>query len=244
LSLTPSQIQEAFEAKNLGPFFSPKAYDSLAKFTQKMLQINETLNLTRWVEDEQVLQFHLLDSALSIPTIKPLLGSSLPSRWVDLGTGCGFPGSVLMAALPEAQVTLLDSVGKKITAVEECLQFSRLIGPTLVGRVEDMGFDKGYREQYDGVVVRAVAEFRVVLEYAIPLLKVGGYLVDWMTEEQVSCLNEAEKALQLLNAKVIQTVDYLLPGSDQKRYYVVVQKTAPTSPDYPRAVGTPSKRPL
>lgn len=121
---------------------------------------------------------------------------------------------------------------------------SGLIGPTLVGRVEDMGFDQGYREQYDGVVVRAVADFRVVLEYAIPLLKVGGYLVDWMTEEQVSRLKEAEKPLELLHAEVIQTVDYLLPDSTQKRYYVVVQKKAPTDLAYPRAVGQPSKHPL
>lgn len=123
MSLTSAQIQEAFEAKGLGSFFTPKSIESLTLFTQKMLEINESLNLTRWVEDKQILQFHLLDSALALPLLKPLLGPALPSRWVDLGTGCGFPGSVLMAAFPEAQVTLLDSVAKKIKAVEECLQF-------------------------------------------------------------------------------------------------------------------------
>jgi 16S rRNA (guanine527-N7)-methyltransferase len=84
----------------------------------------------------------------------------------------------------------------------------------------------------------------VLLEYAIPLLKVGGYLVNWMTEDQVSRLNEAEKALQILNAQVIQNVDYSLPGSTQKRYYVIIQKKGATLATYPRAIGQPSKQPL
>jgi 16S rRNA (guanine527-N7)-methyltransferase len=244
LSLTLEQIQASFEAHGLGSYWTLPQIKALSQFTQKMLEINETLNLTRWVQDEDVLNFHLLDSALVLPVLKPILGSSEPNRWLDLGTGCGFPGSVVMAAFPEVEVTLLDSVGKKIKALEECLEVSGLKGQTLVGRVEDGGQDFRYREQYDGVTARAVADFPVVLEYALPLLKTGGYLVDWMTEDQISRLKDSEKALQTLGGEVIQTVDYLLPGSTQKRFYTLVRKIAPTPPLYPRPVGQPSKRPL
>jgi 16S rRNA (guanine527-N7)-methyltransferase len=242
LSLTPVKIQETLDSKDLSGFFSPQSVNALSLFTQKMLHINETLNLTRWVEDDQVLTFHILDSALALPLLKPLVTDA--SRWMDMGTGCGFPGVVLVAAFPQAQVELLDSVGKKTNAIEECLQAAGMKAKTLTGRAEEAGRDPGYREQYEGIVARAVADLRVLLEYAIPLLKTGGYLVNWMTEDQVSRLNEAEKALQLLDAKVIQTVDYFLPGSTQKRYYVVIQKNNPTSDTYPRGIGQPSKQPL
>jgi 16S rRNA (guanine527-N7)-methyltransferase len=242
LSLTPAKIQETLNSKDLSYFFTPQSVNALSLFTQKMLHINETLNLTRWIEDEQVLNFHLLDSALALPFLKPLAANS--SRWMDMGTGCGFPGVVLVAAFPQLEVHLLDSVGKKTHALEECLQAAGMKAKTLTGRAEEAGRDLGYREQYDGIVARAVADLRVLLEYAIPLLKVGGYLVNWMTEDQVSRLKEAEKALQILDAEVIQNVDYFLPGSTQKRSYVIIQKKGITLATYPRAIGQPSKQPL
>jgi 16S rRNA (guanine527-N7)-methyltransferase len=141
-------------------------------------------------------------------------------------------------------VHLLDSVGKKTHALEECLQAASMKAKTLTGRAEEAGRDSGYREQYDGIVTRAVADLRVLLEYAIPLLKPGGYLVNWMTEDQISRLKDAEKALQVLDAQIVQNVDYFLPGATQKRYYVIIQKKGPTSSIYPRAIGQPSKQPL
>lgn len=242
MSLIPAKIQETLDAKDLSSFFTPQSVNALSLFTQKMLHINETLNLTRWVEDEQVLSFHILDSALVLPLLKPLVDDS--SRWMDMGTGCGFPGVVLVAAFSQAEVHLLDSVGKKTNAIEDCLQSAGMKAKILTGRAEEAGRDPEYREKYDGIVARAVADLRVLLEYAIPLLKVGGYLVNWMTEDQVSRLNEAEKALQILNAEVIQNVDYSLPGSAQKRYYVIIQKKGVTLTTYPRAIGLPSKQPL
>jgi 16S rRNA (guanine527-N7)-methyltransferase len=242
LSLTTAKIQETLDSKNLSPFFTPQSVNALSLYIQKMLHINETLNLTRWVEDEQVLNFHLLDSALVVPLLKPLLVDE--GRWMDIGTGCGFPGVVLVAAFSQVRVDLLDSVGKKTHALEECLQASGMKAKTLTGRAEEAGRDSGYREQYDGIVARAVADLRVLLEYSIPLLKTGGYLVNWMTEDQVLRLKEAKNALSVLNAEIIQTVDYLLPNSTQKHFYVIIQKKSPTSDVYPRAIGQPSKQPL
>jgi len=209
-----------------------------------MLQINENLNLTKWTDDNDVLTHHLLDSARALPLLAPRV---VPSQhWLDLGTGCGFPGAVLIAAFPQAQVTLLDSVAKKTTALEDCLQAAGWIerAKTLTGRAEDLGQNLPTREAWDGVVARAVADFRVVLEYGIPLLKTGGYLVNWMTADQLKIVDKSSRALQLLDAKIIQKMEYKLPGLEQPRYLILVEKLGKTSGGYPRAAGKASKNPL
>lgn len=209
-----------------------------------MLQINESLNLTKWTEDEDVLTHHLLDSAYALPFLKPLVTPG--QRWLDLGTGCGFPGAVLITAFPEVEITLLDSVAKKTKALEECLQAAGWSprAKTLAGRAEELGRASQPRERWDGVVARAVADFRVVLEYGIPLLKTGGYLVNWMTKDQLRIVDKSQKALQLLLGKIIKTTEYQLPGLEQPRHLVLVEKLGKTPEGYPRAPGKASKNPL
>lgn len=209
-----------------------------------MLEINQSLNLTRWTQDEDVLNQHLLDSANALPLIKSLGHPQGPEKWLDLGTGCGFPGVVLMAAFPQVEVTLLDSVAKKTKALEVCLQASGLKGKILTGRAEEVGREPSSRETWDLVSTRAVADFPVVLEYSLPLLKTGGYLVDWMTEEQLSSVDKSERALKLLDSKILKKADYLLPGLAQKRWLVVVEKLGKTSATYPRPTGKASRKPL
>ena len=242
MSLTPDKFQDTLTQAGLMSYFSPDSLEALSLFSLKMLQINETLNLTRWIEDEAFLKFHLLDSAYVVPVIKPILKTT--ARWMDLGTGCGFPGAVLIAAFPEAEFTLMDSVAKKTKALEECLLEANWKAKTLTGRAEEMGQNKDLRETWDGITARAVADFRVVLEYAIPLLKTGGYLVNWMTEDQLSIVDKSQKALGQLQCKVVQKAQYSLPGLAQARYFVMVEKLGKTSPSYPRPVGMPSKNPL
>ena len=244
MTLRQEKVQEAFEKVGLISFFSPEALSALVHFTEKMLEINQNLNLTRWIEEEQVLNFHLLDSAFCLPYLQDLIKSKASQQWVDLGTGCGFPGAILIAAFPQMEVTLMDSVAKKIKALEECLQAANWKAETLVGRAEEIGRHASYREKWDGVVCRAVADFRVVLEYGIPLIKTGGYLVNWMTEDQLAIVDKSQKALEVLNAKVIQTKEYSLPGTNLRRYFVIVEKLGKTSQTYPRSVGQPSKNPL
>lgn len=207
-----------------------------------MLQINEELNLTKWTGDEEVLKHHFLDSAFSLPLLKPLVKTS--QRWMDLGTGGGFPGAILAAALPEIETIFLDSVAKKTKAIGECLAETGWKAQTLTGRAEEVGRDPRYRESLDGVVARAVADFPVVLEYAMPLLKTGGYLVNWMTEEQIKTVDKSQHALDSLSGQIVQRLSYSLPGLDQKRWFVLVEKLGKTSPEYPRPIGRPSKKPL
>lgn len=222
MSLTPQKLRDAFERISLLAFFSPDSLDALTRFTNRMLQINESLNLTKWTGDEEVLTYHLLDSAQVLPLLEPLVKSH--PKWLDLGTGCGFPGAVLIAAFPQAEVTLLDSVAKKTKALGECLQAAGWNAKTETGRAEEVGRHIVTRESWDGVVARAVADFRVILEYGIPLLKTGGYLVNWMTEDQLKAVDKSEKALQELHCKIIKRADYSLPGLDQRRYFVMVEK--------------------
>jgi 16S rRNA (guanine527-N7)-methyltransferase len=207
-----------------------------------MLAINETLNLTKWVKDEQVLVHHLLDSAQCLVDLFPRLNP--PQRWLDLGTGCGFPGVLLAAAFPGVEVTLLDSVAKKTKALETCLQGLGWKVGTLTGRAEEVGRDPRTRESWDGVLSRAVADLPVVLEYALPLLKPGGYLVNWMTEEQIQVVDSSQKALQELSGKIVKKKGYSLPGLTQTRALLFVEKVGKTSDRYPRPVGRPAKDPL
>jgi 16S rRNA (guanine527-N7)-methyltransferase len=241
LSLTSKAIQETLQKAGLAESFPPDSFDSLTRFCLKLLQINETLNLTKWTEEEDFLRFHLLDSAYALPELKPLIAG--PQQWIDLGTGGGFPGAILIAAFPQVEVTLLDSVGKKIKALEECLQAAGWKAKTLIGRAEDIG-QGPHRESWNGVTTRAVADFRVVLEYGIPFLKTGGYLVNWITEDQLKIVDKSKNALKQLHSKIIKKADYSLPGLSQRRSIVIVEKLGKTPITYPRPVGQASKKPL
>ena len=242
MSLTPEKLREGLDQAGLSNFFPPNSLPPLTCFTQTMLRINENLNLTKWTGDKEVLTHHLLDSANALPLLKLLVNPS--QRWVDLGTGCGFPGAVLIAAFPQIEVTLLDSVAKKTKALEECIQAAGWNAKTLTARAEELGRNPLTRETWDGVVARAVADFRVVLEYGIPLLKTGGYFVNWMTTDQLKVVDKSHQALQLLQAKIVKQKEYQLPGLEQPRHLVLVEKLGKTSEGYPRPVGKASKNPL
>jgi len=207
-----------------------------------MLKLNEGLNLTKWTKDEEVLNYHLLDSAHALPLLKPLV--SLGQKSMDLGSGCGFPGAVLIAAFPQMEWTLMDSVAKKTKALGECLQTAGWKAKTLTGRAEEIGRNPSTRESWNFITVRAVADFPIILEYAIPLLKTGGYLVNWMTEKQAATVDNFSKALSTFQAKVVQKLSYSLPGLEQSRSLVMVEKLGKTPPTYPRPVGQASKHPL
>jgi 16S rRNA (guanine527-N7)-methyltransferase len=242
LSLAPEKVEEALQKAGLAAYFAPDSLSALTRFSLKMLQMNETLNLTRWTEDEVFLNFHVLDSAYALQELKPLVKDS--DRWMDLGTGCGFPGAVLIAAFPKAEVTLMDSVAKKTKALEECNQAAGWKARTLTGRAEELGRDPHTRESWNGITARAVADFPVLLEYALPLLKTGGYLVNWMTEDQLKIVDNTQRALETLRCQIVKKMEYSLPGLNQSRSIVFVEKLGKTPDSYPRPVGQPSKHPL
>jgi 16S rRNA (guanine527-N7)-methyltransferase len=243
LSLSASEIRQLFESYSLADFFSPAQEEALARFTEKMLELNQSINLTKWIQPQEVLHYHLLDSAFGMPLLKSLAPSS-GDRWMDLGTGGGFPGALVLAAFPPIEMTFVDSVAKKGRALKECLAAASWSAQVVSERAENLGRDIKTRETWDGLVARAVADFPVLLEYAIPLLKPQGHLLNWMTQEQIEKVDKAQKALSELNAKVVRMQEYRLPGLSQSRWIVIVEKLGKTDERYPRLVGLPSKKPL
>jgi 16S rRNA (guanine527-N7)-methyltransferase len=241
--ITVESIQEKLEEAGLSNYFTLQGLEGLNRFIKRMLEINKEVNLTHFEADNEVLDFHVLDSAQSLPLLGSWLGKPGAS-WMDMGTGGGFPGAVLAAAFPQLDLLFMDSTNKKMVAVESCLEAAGWSFKTVSARAEDLGRDPRYRESLDGITARAVADLPVLLEYAIPLLKTGGYLVNWMTESQVQFVDKSEKALDELKAKIVKKSDYSLLSGTQKRYLVVVEKMGKTSSHYPRTPGTPSKKPL
>jgi len=213
----------------------------LSQYEQELLVWNERYNLTAIRDLEEVRVKHFLDSLTCIQAMKDAPGK----RIVDIGSGAGFPGLVLKIVYPGLQLTLVDSVGKKI---DFCRHMVKTLGleqvETLQERAENIGQSLAYREQYDWAVARAVADLAVLAEYLLPLVRIGGRMLAMKGENGPAESHAAEHALQMLGGHLRQLLPVTLPGVAEERYLVIVDKVAATPTRYPRRVGIPSKRPL
>jgi 16S rRNA (guanine527-N7)-methyltransferase len=213
----------------------------LAQYEKELLEWNERTNLTAIRDSEEVRIKHFLDSLTCIQAMKDNPGK----RIVDIGSGAGFPGLVLKIVYPGVQLTLVDSVGKKI---DFCRHVVKKLGmenvETLQERAENIGQCLDYREQYDWAVARAVAALPVLTEYLLPLVRVGGHMLAMKGESGPAESHAAEHALKMLGGHLRQLLPVTLPGVAEERYLVIVDKVAATPTRYPRRVGIPSKRPL
>ncbi len=244
MNLTQESIAESLDTAGMKRWILPERLSDLVLFLQRLMKINEVINLTRMTSDEDIKIQHILDSAASLPLLERLSGGVTAFKALDLGTGAGFPGLMVAFAFPEWEVTFLDATAKKIQALSNCLEGLKVTGTAIHGRAEDLGRDPNFRETWDIVTARAVADLPVLLEYALPLLKPGGYLVDWITEDQKSKVNKSENALKWLCGKIHEIEPYSLPGLNQTRYLLVVEKLGKTPMRYPRLSGYPAKHPL
>ncbi len=212
----------------------------MLKFLEILLRENEKINLTAIKTLDDGISKHLVDS-LSILTLD--LGAS--QQWLDLGSGGGMPGMILALAKPEISMTLVESTQKKahflnLAAAELGLLKRVQIEPE---RAERLGQGK-LREKFDIVTCRALGRLNIVLELAIPLLKIGGKLIAYKGPKADEEILEAEKALKLLNAKVSQKKTFTLPFLEETRTLIVIEKLALTPRQYPRLPGTPAKEPI
>ena len=244
MSMDSARVWPAFKQAGIISIYTSQTLNSLVGFTKRMLELNKILNLTRYTQEEDVIQFHLLDSAQALEPTRNLMSHTPFPRVLDLGSGCGFPGMVFATAFPTWEVTLLDAVAKKAKALEECIKSTQIQVKILCVRAEKLGKDPTTRETWDVVLARAVGDFSVVLEYALPLLKTGGYFVDWITAEQLKTVDKSKKAISLLGGKLLQNVEYFLPSRKLSRWLIFVEKVGKTPSSYPRSVGIPKKRPL
>ncbi len=164
---------------------------------------------------------------------------------IDVGTGAGFPGIVLKIIYPALKLTLVESVGKKANFCSHMAATLELENvEVLAQRAEDVGRDPAHREKYDWAVARAVAAMPVLVEYLLPLTRVGGGVLAQKGESGPAEANAAEKALKLLGGRLRQVIKVELPGVADERYLVVVDKVAATPNGYPRKAGLPAKKPL
>lgn len=210
-------------------------------FKSLLLEWNEKINLTAITEEREVIIKHFLDSLACLKS-----GVSFSNKSVlDLGTGGGFPGVPLKIMDRSINMTLLDSLNKRINylkIVGEALQFDNV--NFVHSRAEDGGQDKRYREKYDIVVSRAVANMSTLSEYCLPYVKVNGCFIAQKTKEALAEVHEAENAIQKLGGRIENIIPGTIPFSDLNHNLVVVRKISETPKQYPRKAGSPSKNPL
>ena len=212
--------------------------ETLERFSSLLLEKNKVMNLTAIAEPKAVAQLHLLDSA-ALTRFVDLSGKTV----VDVGTGAGFPGMPLRILKDDFDLTLLDSLGKRIAWLEEvCGTLGLKRVDCVHARAEE--FAAGHRESYDLAVSRAVAQLNVLCELALPLVKVGGQFLAMKsvgTEEEIAA---AKSAIRTLGGKIVKVEDYTIPTSDVTHRVVVIEKVSPTPPRYPRAFAKIKKQPL
>jgi 16S rRNA (guanine527-N7)-methyltransferase len=228
-------------AKELGIYLDELQLDAFDTFTKLLLEWNARFNLTRITDPSEIAVKHFLDSLSLLKFVDVPVGSSV----VDIGTGAGLPGVPLKIVRPDLDVTLLDSVRKKLTFVQALVSELKLSGVELVhGRAEDVGRAPAYREQFDFAVSRAVAKLNVLSELCIPFCRVGGSFVAYKGADVEEEIAAAERAISLLGGRIGAVHEFTLPCSDAQRSLIVVEKVRRTPNKYPRKAGTPEREPL
>ena len=221
--------------------------DQFNKYYELLVEWNSFMNLTGITEFDDVCKLHFVDS---ISACKYFDFSSSSYSLIDIGTGAGFPGIPLKIVFPQLQVTLFDSLNKRLKFLDEVINQLDLNSTgsitTLHGRAEDYAIKKegSLRETYDIVVSRAVANMATLSEYCLPYVKVGGKFIAYKSEKASDELSKAKSAIHLLGGKLESANEFLLPDSEVSRTICIVEKKDNTSKKYPRKAGTPSKQPL
>ena len=221
---------------------SEKQLSQFDAFRTCLMEKNKVMNLTAIREPEDIEIKHFIDSLTSVNLIKELKGEKF--SLVDLGTGGGFPGIPLKIVFPEADFTLVDSVGKKINFVNEAIEtlgLKKIKG--VASRAEDLGRGKK-RESFDLCTSRAVAKMEVLLEYCLPLVKVGGYCILYKNADFEEELKDGKRALKILGGRVAKTEKFELPKGAGSRGLIVIRKEKAAPVQYPRRPGKPSKSPI
>jgi 16S rRNA (guanine527-N7)-methyltransferase len=222
--------------------------DSVARFEkykELLVSWNENVNLTAITDDKGVAIKHFIDSISMMERLRPYMAEN--ASVIDVGTGAGFPGIPFKIMREDLQVTLLDSLNKRIKFLEEVCSELKLDGISSTHfRAEDGAHDKSLREKFDVSTARAVAPLNVLMEYCIPFTKVGGYFIALKSKDADDEIKSAKKAFSELSCELQEVIRFSIDydGESLERAIIVIKKTATTKPKYPRKAGTPSKKPL
>lgn len=229
-------LKNGFSAMKLS--VSDAQIAQLEDFTARMLETNKVMNLTRITDPKEIAEKHLLDCA-SLLQAADFSKKSV----VDVGCGAGFPGMPLHILCPSCELTLLDSLGKRIRFLQGCIDAMNLSDIEAVhARAEE--FAAKHREQYDFAVSRAVAQLNVLAELSLPLVKQGGAFIAMKSKDTDEELVRAKKAIRLLGGEIEKIIDYTIPHTEITHRLVVIRKKNHTPKQYPRPFRKISASPL
>jgi len=208
-------------------------------YKEMLKEWNKKINITAITDDEEIDIKHFLDS---LTLSKYFSGNK---KAIDVGTGGGFPGLPLKIYNNKLDITLLDSLNKRIKFLDEVIDALRLNNvETIHGRAEELSRSIKYREKFDICVSRAVASLDTLSEYCLPFVKVGGYFISMKGSNVDEELKEAENGIKILGGKVVKKELMTIPKSDIVHALIIIEKVKETPTKYPRAGGKPKNKPL
>lgn len=216
-------------SSTLGIDLNDVQIENFIKFKDILLEWNEKINLTTIVEDDDIIIKHFVDSLTSAMYVED------NAKIIDIGTGAGFPGIPLKIVKDDLDVTLLDSLNKRIVYLNDLIDrigFRKI--EAIHGRAEETSRNKDFREQYDIAIARAVANLKVLSEYALPFVKVGGKFICMKGPNVAEEISGAEENIKLLGGRIIEKKSFELPGTDMGRTIIVIEKVKNTDKKYPR----------
>ena len=218
---------------------SPDTAPQLERYGQLLAEKNQVMNLTAITPPGHVAHHQMLDRAALLGAAR-FQGKSV----IDVGSGAGFPGLVLKLCEGSIDLTLLDSLQKRVDWLEEAAQPLGVSVTALHGRAEELGKTPELREQFDIATARAVADLRILCELCLPLVKVGGVFLAMKAEDCRDEVDAAGRCISLLGGRLLKSYTYQVPGTDLTRRVIRVEKIAPTAEKYPRRFARIQKAPL
>lgn len=210
-------------------------------YFRELVTWNEKMNLTGITEREQVYVKHFYDSL----SLAFYVNMKDISTLADIGSGAGFPGIPLKICYPHLKLTIVDSLQKRISFLQNVVNQLGLKQVELIhGRAEDIARKAEYRDQFDLVTARAVARMAVLNEFCLPFVKVGGMFAAMKGSDPQEEVQESFRSIKLLSGKLMESHHLTLPLDHSDRHIILIQKSGPTPKAYPRKAGTPLKSPL
>ena len=238
-SMNIEQFQTLLTEKGIS--LSQRQLEQYEEYYLTLVEWNEKMNLTAITDKEAVYLKHFFDSI----SAAFYFNFSKPLHICDVGAGAGFPSIPIKIAFPNLQITIVDSLNKRISFLENLASTLKLENVRFIhDRAETFGQNVNHREQYDVVMARAVARLSVLSELCIPLAKVGGTFIAMKAQHATEELEAAKKAIQVLGGKLESVQSFILPLEESERSLLFISKEKKTPKQYPRKPGTPNKTPI
>lgn len=229
------------DLSSFGISLTKKQTDQFIRYYELLTDWNTRMNLTAITDFEEVCKKHFLDSLSIIKAYNP----NREIAMIDIGSGAGFPGIPIKIAFPKCRLTLLDSLQKRVTFLNEVVKELQLEDVTVFhGRAEDYAKEGQLREQYDLCVSRAVANLSTLCELCIPYVKIGGDFIAYKSEKANEEMIQAKRAISILGGLDAACVSFRLPKTNYERNLLIIHKEKQTPEKYPRKAGIPVKKPL